>query len=176
MAKTLDPNTGTWDRSLVRKLDPVCQQLKIHMLHQMNILQAATKILCSQNEFKKCVVDRRNSHFLQGWDRALSKHFLPPAFKPEIQTSTEKAKPDLYRTVETLLRFLAGGTAQTCALWNLWEIYLPSRKVDPQRRSTTEQPESSARLSCWGEWCWPSPSSGAGCSCHGNISPDKRCL
>ena len=101
-------------------------------------------------------MDRRNSHFLQGLDRALSKSFLPPAFRPEIQTSMERAKPDLYRTVEKLLRFLAGRIAQTCALWNLREIYLLYQKVDPQRHSATEQPERSARLSCWGEWCWPS--------------------
>ena len=83
-----------------------------------------------------------NSHFLQGWDRALSKSFLPPAFRPEIQTSMERAKPDLYRTVENLveklLRFLAGRIAQICALWNLREIYLLYQKVDPQRHSATE--------------------------------------
>ena len=50
MAKSLDSNTGTWDRSLVRELDPACQQLRFHMLQQINILHAATKILCSQNE------------------------------------------------------------------------------------------------------------------------------
>ena len=54
----------------------------------------------------------------------------------------ERAKPDLYRTVENLveklLRFLAGRIAQICALWNLREIYLLYQKVDPQRHSATE--------------------------------------